>query len=236
MAHTTRGDFIDYVIRTLKRDDKETELIDALHSIIRDISARHSFQVLRRQEYVPLRAQQEDYPFPVEMQHWHQPVRILQGQESNADGYVLKQIGKEEYDSLEPNPNRTNPSGSDPYAFCIFQNAFLLTSIPTATHEAAAWRIEINCGVFPTIPTADDQDAHPFGQTWDETLKWGILHRIYSDLGLNDEAEKWGSYYEVGSPRVVGGTVVGYVGGVANMIELDMHSDQPPQFVAYNDV
>lgn len=236
MASTTRENFITYVQRELKRPDKVQEVLDALTDTIRDVTNRHSFNVLRRQAYVPVVAGQEDYPLPTDLLHWHKPVRILEGSVSTADGYILDELSKEEYDYWEPNPNRTNPATGRPWGFCFYANELLLTDIPDQTAQDNGWLIEINYGKQPTIPSEDTHDAHPFGSTWDETIKWGILCRIFAGIGLDSEANKWGGYFEAGKPIIVGGKTVGYLGGVANMIELDSHMHAPPQFVEYNPI
>ena len=227
---TSRVDFVTYVNRVFKRTDKVQETLDALNDVIKDATARHSFQILKRQAYVQTLDEHEDYPLPEEMLHLHHPVRLLEGTGSNKDGWPLQQIDKDTYDYYEPNPNRTDPQTGTPWAYCVWQNAILLTDIP----GTQGYIIEINYGKKPTLPTSDTSDAHPFGVEWDETVRWGVLSRLFEGLGLDEEAQKWGAFYELGKPVMAGGVIQGYVGGIQGMIEKDRNTNLAPQFVEPN--
>lgn len=227
---TTRSEFVTYTNRIFKRDDKTQETLDALNDVIKDATARHSFQVLRRQAYVPTVSGHEDYPLPDDLLHFHHPIRLLEGSGTNSSGWPIRHIDKDTYDYYEPNPNRSSPSTGTPWAYCIWQNALLLTDIP----GSQGYIIEINYGKKPTLPSADSSTAHPFGVEWDETVRWGVLARLFEGLGLDDEAQKWGAFYELGKPVVSGGVIQGYLGGLQGLIEKDRNSNAAPQFVDYN--
>jgi hypothetical protein len=208
----TRVNYLAYVKRSFKRTDKDTEIYEALDETINDIASRHPFQVLQYQL------------------HLSHPIRILEGGATNDDGWPLEQLTKEQYDWYEGNPNRTSPSTGRPWGYTIFSDSILLTDIP----DSQGWQIEINWGKNPTLPTADGDTAHPFGTVWDETVKWGILARMYEQIGLGAESDRFSQLYEVGRPIAVGGRVTGHQGGIANMIKVDQEPTSMPIVVVPN--
>ena len=228
----TRVNFLAYVKRTFKRTDKDTELYEFLDETIKDIATRHSFQVLQYQSYVPIVAEQEDYPLPTDLMHLHHPIRILEGLTTNDDGWALERLTKDSYDYYEPNPNRANPQTGETWGYCIYNNEILLTNIPGTAQSGHL--IEINWSKQPTLPTADGDNAHPYGNPWDETVKWGVLGRAYESMEMYQESDRFNGYYEVGKPINIGGRVQGFQGGIANMIQVDQRQTSAPLQIVNN--
>ena len=213
----TRTQMETYIKQTFKRTDKDTEIRQAIDDTLRDISTRHSFQVLMSQSYVPSVSGIEDYPLPSNLIHLHRPIRLLHGSATGDSGKNLTELTKTEYDLIEPNPNRTNPTTGEPWGYTIWSNSILLTPIP----DAGAYLFEINWGKAITVPTAAGDTVGPFHVTWDETIKWGCLSRLYETVEMIDMADKFGAYYELGRPVILGGEVMDREGGIANMIAAD---------------
>jgi hypothetical protein len=112
----------------------------------------------------------------------------LEGSAATDSGYPLGHIAKEEYDIIEPNPNRTNPSTGKPVKYTIFSRSILLHPIP----DKATYILEINWAKKGTAQSADT-DTHSLGTEWDEILKWATLERLYDGIGIHDEAMLYGS-------------------------------------------
>jgi len=197
----TRLEFLTYITSVFKRTDKNTEIYQALNDTIKDIAARHPSEAYSFQSWVPTVDGQEDYPLPTDLLHLAHPIRCLEGSATNDDGKALVKLTKEEYDVIEPNPNRTSPDTGEPWAYTIFSNAILLTDIP----DDQGWILEINWGKIPTS-LDDDGDTSSFKSTWDEILQWGSLWRLFAGIGMYDEANYWEQKYEdplKGIPKMV---------------------------------
>jgi len=188
-----RLNFLAYVKRTFKRDDKDTEIYEALNDTIKDILGRHQFADYNFQSWVNTTLGQEDYTLPATLLHLRHPIRLIEGFATNNSGKTLKFYTKEEYDELEPNPNRVNPASGEPTGYAVYSNQILLYPIP----DKATYIIEINWGEGHTDVELDsDSDEHRFGTHWDEVLKWGTLFRLFAGVGLYEEGEYWRKLYE----------------------------------------
>ena len=197
----TRLQFLTYVISVFKRTDKNTEIYQALNDTIKDIAAREPFEDYSFQSWVPTVAAQEDYLLPTNLLHLSHPIRCLEGSATNDSGKDLTLLTKEEYDVIEPNPNRTDPQTGEPWAYAIWSNAILLTDLP----DDSGWILEINWGKRPADLDADS-DQSSFNTAWDEILQWGTLWRVFAGIGLYEEAAYWEHKYEdplKGIPKMV---------------------------------
>lgn len=224
------SDFKTYVKQTFKRTDKDTEITQATGDTLKDIAARHSFEVLKMQSYVNTQIGIEDYPLPSNLLHLHHPIRLLYGTTTSDDGKPLEQLTKAEYDLYESNPNRTSPPTGEPWGYTVWANGLLLTNVPDKT----TYLIEINWGKDITVPSASGDTVGPFLARWDETIKWGVLSRLYEAMEFFDLADKFASWYEVGKPIIAGGSTVGFIGGITNMIEVDQQKSRSFGHVAVN--
>ena len=195
----TLSSFKTYLKRDFKRTDKDTEIVQAINDMIVWVSLQMPAGNYKYQSWINTVIRQEDYPIPTTAIHLIHPVRLLLGSNSADSGYVLTHVSKQEYDQLEPNPNRTNPTTGRPYAYTVYSRSILLTSIP----DSAAYLLEINWSRRPTSLSADT-DTPTLGSEWDETLKAGSLERLYAGLGLLQEASYWASQYRDAEGMPVG--------------------------------
>lgn len=198
----TRVLFLAYVKETFKRTDKDVEIYRAYNETIYDIAGRYAFEGYNFQSYIPTVDGQEDYPLPTNLLHVIHPARCLEGNATNDDGWNLHYLTKEEYDAIEPNPNRTSPDTGTPTGYTIFSDSLLLTPIP----DDEAYLIEINWGKVATALSADGDTPGFLSNQWDEILKWGTLWRTYTAIGLDGEGKKWHDLYESeekGVPKMI---------------------------------
>ena len=184
--------FKTYVKQDLKRTDKDTEIVQALNDMIIFIAAKQPLGAYKYQSYIPVVAQQEDYPLPANNMHILHPIRFLQGSASTDLGWPLNRISKEEYDKRYSNPNRTNPTNTGESGdYCIFGGSILVGPLPASgTNDL----LEADWTTLPTDQSAD-ADTPALGEEWREVLKWGVLARINAGLELFQEAEYWESKY-----------------------------------------
>ncbi len=186
------GQFITYVIQDFKRDDKDTEIVQAYNDTINHIASIHPNDNMRYQSYIPSVYLQEDYPLPSNLGHLFHPVRCLEGSDSNDTGWPMEKLSKEAYDRRNPNPNRTTPDNPRrPVEYCIYSRSLLVN--PPDNDED--YLFEINWAKIATEGSADS-DIHELGNYWDEVIKWGILFRLYMGLGQSGEAADYKALYE----------------------------------------
>lgn len=193
----TRLSFLGAVTDILKRTDKNSQIYDALNETIKDIGTRDSFHEYSFQSYTTCVAVQEDYPLPTTLLQVKHPIRLIEGAATGDSGWNLTKLSKEEYDFREPNPNRISPSTGRPTAYCIFSNSILVTPIPDK-----AYLLEINWGNVPSSLASND-DLPAYLNIWDETIKHGVLFRMFALLGLYQDADYWRALYETGISRMI---------------------------------
>lgn len=186
----TLANFKTYVKLDFKRSDKDTELVQAYNDMIMWVALQMPYGNYKYQSYINTTVGVEDYPLPSDIVHIIHPARLLEGSGSDDSGYPMDHLTKDEYDYLEPNPNRTSPTTSQPVAYTIFSRSLLLTPVP----DKATYIVEINWSKRPTA-LSGDSDTPSLGSEWDETLKFGTLERLYAGMGMVEEAAYWGSKY-----------------------------------------
>lgn len=189
----TREEIRESVIRVFKRDDKDTEINEAINDTLREMAGCCESRKLQDQKWVPLIKDQEDYALPENLLRLRHPIRLIDTQGSNSDSnsYPLKFMTKGEYDMREPNPNATTKNPGTVWAYCIWKNCILVTDLPDETDR---YRLEANVGNEITI-LSSDIDEPVFRDRWDETIKHGTLGRMYYSIQLFGEGDKWRDIY-----------------------------------------
>mgnify|MGYP001559421407 CR=1 FL=1 len=198
--------FQTMVLETFKRTDKTTELKRAINETYKEMIACLNPRKQQDQIYRSTFANREEYPFPEAAIRIAHPVRLIDltnNTNNSSSSHPLRFITKDEYDELEPNPNATTISGSRPHSYTIFKNSLLLTSIPDK-----AYRLEINITQEAT-PLVDGADQVIFPITWDETIKFGALARLYAIIERWDMAEVAQTAYRYGFAGSEGNIVGG---------------------------
>lgn len=193
------NDFVTYVKRDLKRNDKDTEIIRAYNDMLRWLGAKFPIGDYKFQSYVTTTEGVEDYELPIDLAHLLHPIRLLDGNNSSDNGAPLRRITKAEYDVMEPNPNRNNPSKGKPSHYTVYSRSILLTPIP----DAVGYILEIPWSKRPATQ-AVLTDVHFFGVEYDETLKYGTLERVYEGLQQYDIAQYWAAKYKDPEGKPIG--------------------------------
>lgn len=143
------------------------------------------------QSYANTTVNISEYQLPGNLIHLIHPIRLLLGTGAADSGYVLDRISKEEYDLIEPNPNRTPPPPHGrPSRYCIFSRCIHLTPIP----DLATYLMEINW-TKRAVDVSLVTDVPNLGSEWDQVLKQGVLERMYAGIGLIQDSAYWGSKY-----------------------------------------
>ena len=199
----TRSEFYTYVLADFKRDDKETEVYQAYNDTIKHISNMKGMSGFKYQSWIPMVADQEDYPLPSNKCHIFHPIRYIESTNSSR-GYPLRKIGKEEFSAMYHNPNASNTSEltkGEPQVYCIYSNSILVGPLP----DVATYILELDWAKQATSQDAAS-DLNELGSDWEEVIKFGTLMRLYIGLGLDAEAAKFKGLYEdeaLGYPRLI---------------------------------
>lgn len=193
------------VLSVYKRDDKTTELKQAINATYQEMVACVDPPKQQDQIYKSTVARREEYVIPDNVLRMNHPIRLIEVGASNnsSQSFPLQFISKQEYDELEPNPNASTIVGGRPSAYCMWKNSILLTQIPDKVYT-----LEINMGGEATVMVGDT-DATIFAPTWDETIKAGALARMFALIGLKEDAAFWQTAYKFGfagsEDNIVGG-------------------------------
>ena len=186
------SDFKTYVKQDWKRTDKDTELVQAYNDMINWVAMMMPHSGYKFQSYINLVSGTEEYPIPSTLTYLIHPIKFIIGTGASDSGYKLKMLTKEEYDRHEPNPNRSSPHTGRPWAYTVFGRCILIT--PPADSSDSLLEID---WTKKTTDQSADSDTPSLGEEWDEVLKQGTLERLYSGIGMTDEARFWGEKYHV---------------------------------------
>ena len=184
------SDFKEYVQSYAKRPDKEDEIVQAYNDMIMWVALQMPHSGYKFQSYVNTQVGIEDYSLPNNMIHLIHPIRLLLGSDSGDSGYPLEHITKQEYDLIEPNPNRTTPPRGRPSKYTVYSRSLLLTPVP----DSNEYIMEINRSKRP-VDLAEDTETSNLGSEWDEVLLWGTLERLYAGMGMAEESASFGNKY-----------------------------------------
>lgn len=190
------SDFLTYVKLDFKRPDKDTEITQAYNDMIMWVATFMPHSGYMFQSYVNLIDGTEDYGLPSDLIHLIHTIKFIKGTGASDSGYNLEYIQKDEYDRIEPNPNRSSPTKGRPTKYTVFDRCVLLTPVP----DSSDYLIEIDWAKRPS-DLSGDSDTPDLGAEWEEVLKWGTLERVYAGLDLFDESQFWGAKYHALSPN-----------------------------------
>ncbi len=188
---------LDYIIRTFKRTDKNTEILEAINDTISDMRIRFSLDETKDEAYSTGISVLGSYriDLPDDFEHMVTDVKILDGDQS----YVLKKLSKQEFDDMYPNPNDTNVQKFKPVHYTIFSNAILLGPVPDKT----SYQYEFSYSTIYDTPITVSTSDVPFSDMYREALKYGVLFRINVALENDDAAAKWRTFYEEEIVKIV---------------------------------
>ena len=184
------SEFKAYVKRDLKREDKDTEIVQAYNDMIFWLMTKMPSGNYKFQKYVTTTSGVEDYELPCDMIHLMHPIKLILGSGATDSGVPLTRLSKEEYDVIEPNPNRATPTLGRPSGYCIYSRSILLTPVP----DASDYILELNVTIRPAALSLDAESPAVHAE-WDEVLKQGVLERVYAGMGMIEESKFWGDKY-----------------------------------------
>lgn len=170
--------FYAYVLRTLKRTDKETEAYEAVTDAVMTISREFDFQEIQEEtETTDQISVLGDYRLSLESD-----TGFLVSDVTLRDGDSSRQlimIDKGQFDDLYPNPSSSTVNKSKPVHACVFANIIHLGPVPDST----SYDYYINHATKLTAAITSGTSSVPFsGLDMRECLKLFTLQKIYGVL------------------------------------------------------
>lgn len=188
----TGEQFRDYLVRTFKRTDKDTEIYEAITDTIRDMRKRYPFGEMEKEAATSdTITAVGDYKIDVESDFGLRIGNVIV-QDGYTNSWELRKLSKEEYDRLYPNPAAADVYQAPPLHYCMFAGQILLGPVP----DTAAYVYHVSYATEDLVAVTVATTSVPFGGRSRETLKQGALSRLYSMLDQYDKAAFWGQLYE----------------------------------------
>lgn len=191
--------WLTYVLRALKRTDKNTEIFDATKDCIDDIRRR----LVMPEDETEIQTTDTistlgDYRINLE-----EDFGLLVGdvfvRGTDTQGWVLNKITKREFD--EKYSIRGTDAGvrSRPKDYCIFAGQIWVGPVP----DVVSYVYKINYTQDELSEYSTDSLSIPFTDRYRQILRWGILSGVYGDILKNDDqAAKFGTLFENGLAKI----------------------------------
>lgn len=185
-------DWYQYVLRALKRTDKETEVFDATKDTITDMRDRLIFPENETDgDIVDTISVLGEYrmDLPGDFGHFLSAVVLIDGD----FGFTLWKISKDEFDRKYTGFGTGASSRGRPKEFTVYGGKILVGPVPDKTSYT-----------YKQAYSSDDRASYtadsvsiPFTDKYREMMRWGVLQRLFADILKNDDqAAKFGTLYE----------------------------------------
>ncbi len=166
----------------------------AINDTLREIANVIKPRPLQDRRWIPTVAGQFDYPLPADVLAIQHPLVLADPQSATGQGSSapLVHLNKDDFDAINPYPEATAPSRGIPHFYTIWENCLLLFPNPDRIY-----RIYMNLGREATeLNSALDQMF--LQDAYFETVKAGVLTRLYAGIQLADDAMIWQRVYRYG--------------------------------------
>lgn len=212
----TGQEFRDYIVRTFKRPDKDTEIYEAITDVIMDIKLSmkaEDFKTIRVTADIPVAG---NYTFAVPTSFGHLIGEIVLVNPAGGS-WPLKKVSKEIYDNLYPYQNENNVHKGSPEHFCLYGNTFYIGPKPDLT----TYKYQINYTTEAATQIVSGTAVVPFTINYRQYVKDMVLARLYTDLDADENASKY--------------TALGQT-GLSKIITNEMYNTDAPAFTRYQGV
>jgi hypothetical protein len=190
----TLTEYLTYIKKTFKREDKDDELTDALNDTLYDLTTAYDFQVKQTETAFNLTADTYSYTYPVTYAVLVSEIRYI---DSGGGGKVLNLLNKSTFDRIYPDLKESTFSKGDPNDCAIYGNEIFLAPFPKTVNGE---KIYISGSTVAVPLTANDSPS--FEDRWREVIKFGTLYRAYSDLEEDEKMAKYLQLYQNGVERM----------------------------------
>lgn len=212
----TGSEFRDYLVRTFKRTDKDTEIYEAVTDVVMDIKL-----AMKSEDFKAISANAEIsvsgmYKFAQNANFGHLIGEVILVNPAGGS-WPLKKVSKEVYDNLYPFQAETNPISGPPKHFCLYGGYFYIGPVPDLT----TYKYQYNYTTEAATQIVSGTASVPFSAKYRWILKDLVLARLYADL---DDDEKAAKYTTLGQ------------NGLQKIIANEMYNTDAPAFTRYQGV
>ena len=182
------SDFYDYIIRTFKRDDKSTEVYEAITDTIRDLRLRYHFdEATADAQTTDSITVLGDFKLEIESN-----LGMLLGVtlQDGHNAYPLILVTKHQFDKLYADINVTDDRGY-PRHYCLFAGAIYIGPIPQQTDFSYRLSYSTRGGTVVASTT-----AVPFTAIDREMVKHGTLSRLFVMMEMAELAAVHEAQYQ----------------------------------------
>ncbi len=199
----TGAEFYAYLLRTLKRTDKSTEVYEAMTDTAFDMRLRfYSEDFKTRSSALTGCTTVGDYSLTLPTDFGHLIGQVSMKDDSSEQDYLpLLKISIEEYDRLYPDRQLDAASRDTgvPRHFCIYGGEiFVGPCVDKTTYDFV-----INYTQEDATDIVAGTVLVPFTDKYREVVKHGVLMRIYRDLEMYQEADIYEVKYEQGIAKIM---------------------------------
>ncbi len=191
MSTLTGSELRTYIESIFKRDDKETELYEAVSDTIREIRRRFNMdEDETEKETSDTISVLGDYRVDDESDHgfFLTDVVLVDGTQS----WPLTKVSKSQYDRLYPNQNATNVFKGRPVHWAYFAGQIHIGPVPDSTDYAYRINYVAEDGAQVTSST----DPVPYSNIYQELLRAGTLQRLFLGLEQFQQMQIWEREFE----------------------------------------
>lgn len=210
------SDFRDYLVRTFKRTDKDTEIYEALTDVVMDIKLSMKAEDFKAEIITLTIPVSGNYTVAVPTDFGHM-IGVLTAVNPAGGSWDLIKVTKEKYDLLYPYQHETAVIKGSPLHFCLYGNTFYIGPKPDLTTYKYQLNYTTEAATAMTALTANV----PFTTKYRQYVKDMVLARLYIDLDDDEQASK---YTGLGA------------NGLNKIITNELYNTDAPTFTRYQGV
>lgn len=210
------SDFRDYLVRTFKRTDKDTEIYEAMTDVVMDIKIAMKAEDFKTESIALTIPVSGNYTVAVPTDFGHM-IGVLTAVNPNGGSWDLIKVSKEKYDLLYPYQHETQIIKGSPLHFCLYGNTFYIGPKPDLT----TYKYQLNYTQEASIAMVAGTVNVPFTTKYRQYVKDMALARLYIDL---DDDEKAAKYAQLGQQ------------GLNKIITNELYNTDAPVFTPYSGV
>jgi len=196
----TGEEFRDYVGRTFKRTDKDTEIYESITDMVMDMKLNYFFEDYKTNDETLQIVALGDYKIALSsynIGHIIGRVRLLDTDDDY--GRPLNKLSKETYDAKYPYPSASDVDKVMPVDYCIYGNELWLGGVP----DDADYKYGISFSSEAATTIIAGTASVPFTDKYRWVLKNLVLADLYAGLGNDEEAAKWQGKANEGISKII---------------------------------
>jgi hypothetical protein len=204
LANMTGAEIYSYIQSSLKRPDKSSEVYLALADTVMDMRARmFSDENAEIATTTTGSLSVGDYKIALPSDFGHLSGDIIVRDDASDTTYLpLKKLSKQQYDDMFMdilNDTASNRGTGVPVYFCFYGNEIYLgPPVDKTTYEFTMNYSKEDEPTYTALTT-----SIPFTDKFREVVKYGVLFRMFREIGVFDDSDYWRQVYEQGIQVII---------------------------------